>query len=501
MTRPAAQEGDTSTGRPQRRRRRSRGQQSGESTSQSPLSDRSGSRRKRAEEAVSDASSSSGSADGTSPTYSSPLCVPRLHYQLTGYTSDGEGIYKPIDDDMSVLREYDDKDSTYRKKLGRRMKLPTLDMNIPFSFLDKEKMVPIRATATKTILSAAKSVLALSSFIGDRQLPRCSGFLIEWDAARKEGIVVTSADLICSSKSMDDWSGKDVHCRNAKVYVHLLDNTTVEGCLIYFQTDYNLAFFKISVDQHLQLLHLLNQRLEYAQAVFLLGRDESLYLGIGHGRVLCCDPNLANRHHYMNVDATAPECVTGGPAIDYNGEVVGMASLYARQAIIPSFIIFKCWHFWKRFNCIPRPHLGLKFSSIKFRSVPQIDKISRDCKIEDGLIVQEVSEESIAEGLGVRIGDIVTSFNGECISDTVELESMLLSMSEAHFDQGNRLNSKMNVNIGVFHMSNRAQRDIPLSVNVSDKGEVVLRRSYLVNPPSGQELPVPPCRVQRWLCY
>jgi hypothetical protein len=49
------------------------------------------------------------------------------------------------------------------------------------------------------------------------------------------------------------------------------------------------------------------------------------------------------------------------------------------------------------YSCIPRPHLGLKFSSIKFRSVPQIDKISRDCKIEDGLIVQEVySVTSIA---------------------------------------------------------------------------------------------------------
>jgi uncharacterized membrane protein len=47
-----------------------------------------------------------------------------------------------------------------------------------------------------------------------------------------------------------------------------------------------------------------------------------------------------------------PQCVTGGPAIDYNGEVVGMASLYARQAIIPSFIIFKCWHFWKRFKYV-----------------------------------------------------------------------------------------------------------------------------------------------------
>jgi hypothetical protein len=92
-----------------------------------------------------------------------------------------------------------------------------------------------------------------------------------------------------------------------QVYVHLPDNTTVEGCLVYFQTDYNLAFFEISLDQPLQLLPLFNHRVEYAQAVFLLGRDESLYLGIGHGRVLYCDPNLANRHHYMNVDGSAPE--------------------------------------------------------------------------------------------------------------------------------------------------------------------------------------------------
>nr|XP_051181224.1 uncharacterized protein LOC127295329 [Lolium perenne] len=531
MTKSAAQDGEAPTRRPQvqpeTRRRSKRKPASSRKTTQSPKPlpqsappERSTTkRRKRAraavtnskgddrnaaaqeeeeEELASDASSVA--AGGASPTYSSPLCVPRLHYQITGYTSDGEEIYKPIDDDMSVLREYDDKDAKYQAKLARRMKLPTLDMNIPSSFLDEPEMVATRVAAAKTILRAAKSVLALSSSIDGRMLPRCSGFLIEYDEKSKSGIVVTTADLICSRKSIDDWSGRDVHCPNAKVYVHLLDSTSVEGCLICYQKDYNLAFFKISVGQPMQLLAI-NRRVEYAQEVFLLGRDESLYLTIGHGRVLHCDRNLNNRHHYMNVDSTSSECVTGGPAIDLNGEVVGMASMYAREAIIPSFIILKCWHFWRRHQCIPRPHLGLKFSAMKFRSVPQIDKISREYKIEDGLIVQEVSEGSLAEELGVRVGDIVTSFNGKCISDTVELEHVLLRMSEDHFYKGKRLNSKMDVKIGVFHMRNRAKRKITLSVNVSDSGEVVLRGSYLINPPSGEEIPVPPCPVQRgWLC-
>jgi hypothetical protein len=118
MTRPAAQEGDVSSGRPQlgcrRRRRRSRG----ESSSQSPPSETSS---KGGEEAVSDASS--GPADGTSPTYSSPLREPILHYQITGYTSGGERVYKRIDDDMNMLREYRTKDAAYRRKLGIYMLL------------------------------------------------------------------------------------------------------------------------------------------------------------------------------------------------------------------------------------------------------------------------------------------------------------------------------------------------------------------------------------------
>ncbi|KAK1648202.1 hypothetical protein QYE76_066007 [Lolium multiflorum] len=511
MTKSAAQDGEAPTRRPQvqpetRRRSkrkpassrkttqsRARAAQSPKPLPQSAPPEQSTKRRKRAraavtsskgddrnaaaqeeeeEEVASDASSVA--AGGASPTYSSPLCVPRLHYQITGYTSDGGEIYKPIDDDMSVLREYDDKDAKYQAKLARRMKLPTLDMSIPSSFLDEPEMVATRVAVTKTILRAAKSVLALSASIDGRMLPRCSGFLIEYDDKSKSGIVVTTADLICSRKSIDDWSGRDVHCPNAKVYVHLLDSTSVEGCLICYQKDYNLAFFKISVGQPMQLLAI-NHRVEYAQEVFLLGRDESLYLTIGHGRVLHCDRNLNNRHHYMNVDSTSSECVTGGPAIDLNGEVVGMASIYAREAIIPSFIILECWHFWRRHQCIPRPHLGLKFSAIKFRSVPQIDKISREYKIEDGLIVQEVSEGSLAEKRGVRVGDIVTSFNGKCISDTVELEHVLLRMSEDHFYKGKGLNSKMKVKIGVFHMHNRAKREITLSVNVSESGEVVLR--------------------------
>lgn len=52
----------------------------------------------------------------------------------------------------------------------------------------------------------------------DKLLQQCSGFLIEFDNDTKVGIILTSANLICSRRpDTDEWLAKEEYSPEAKV--------------------------------------------------------------------------------------------------------------------------------------------------------------------------------------------------------------------------------------------------------------------------------------------
>uniref|UniRef100_A0ACD5ZYR7 Uncharacterized protein n=1 Tax=Avena sativa TaxID=4498 RepID=A0ACD5ZYR7_AVESA len=223
-------------------------------------------------------------------------------------------------------------------------------------------------------------------------------------------------------------------------------------------------------------------------------------LRITHGRVEYWNPGSGERHHYMylshheadrlsrkknddflshqnNADSLFDCDDNGGSIIGLDGKVVGLVNKHVNKSFVPSCILDKCVDLWSEFRCIPRLHLGMKFTSIKLLDPVHVEKMWRMYKIEDGLIVEEVSKDSHAEKLGICLGDVIERFNGECISTTIELENMLLGRCRDHLDQGNHLNVDIDVSIQVFHLEERLRRTINLTVNVSDSGEIVRRRT------------------------
>ncbi|KAM0877273.1 hypothetical protein ACQ4PT_035604 [Festuca glaucescens] len=380
----------------------------------------------------------------------------------------------------------------YTAKLGRRLRL--------LPKLAHSCHLPIRESAKEVVLHAAKYIIRLSSSVDGKPLANCCGLLIKWDPESKTGTVLTTAHLIRSKHPTENhWEGRDEYNIKANVIVHLLDGTTADGHYLYHQEHYDLAFFKVRVDK--PDLPSFSGSVHCGQDVFRLGRDDHMNLRITHGRVEHQNPRSNQRHHYMyffhqkddSLSHPKNDCYLpdkknddylcdddGGSIIDLDGKVVGLVNKHLRlkKSLIPSCILDKCVDLWCEFRCIPRLHLGMKFSSIKLLDPTHIDKMWRMYKIKDGLIVQEVSKESHAEKLGICLGDIIERFNGESISTTVELENMLLGRCRDHLDQGNRLNEKINVSIQVFHTEERLRRNINLIVDVSEGGEVVKRRTY-----------------------
>ncbi|WVZ96253.1 hypothetical protein U9M48_041917 [Paspalum notatum var. saurae] len=427
------------------------------------------------------ASASTSPDPGPSSAVSSPLCWPALPEVITGENEFGDKIYEPFHKiDPAIVEAHVKLQTKCFAKQDRQLKLASLDNNVRRSCLADPKLVNIRPSVTKTVLQIAKITVGLSSYLDDMLLMQSSGFVIEWDANTKSCAILTSALLIQSSSSVDEWLGLDEYAPDAKVCVQLADKTdsTVVADLVHYDRHYNLALFRAAMDLSAQIPSF-STELKYAQEVFVLGRDKDRNLSVDHGSVVYEGPSCYLRHHYMFTSCGINMLGIGGPLINIAGEIVGMASL-SEMAFIPSSIIVRCLRMWKKFNCIPRPHVGMKLSAITLLDLARIERISRKCDIDDGLIVTLVSEGSAAEKLGVRPGDIITSWNGENISTTIELETFLLHMCEEHLDKGNSNGSNVDVSIGIFHIRNDSHSIKTLTVNVSNDVEVVAEGTYPV---------------------
>ncbi|KAM0899268.1 hypothetical protein ACQ4PT_021428 [Festuca glaucescens] len=167
----------------------------------------------------------------------------------------------------------------------------------------------------------------------------------------------------------------------------------------------------------------------------------------------------------------------GGLVIDLDGKVVGMVNITSQGSFIPCSILLMCLDLWRKYGHITRPHLGFKFFATKFLDPLYIEKIWRKYNIDDGLIVNEVADGSNSEMLGIRRGDIISCFNGEQISTTVELENLLLDICK-DFDRTNQPSAEVDIVIKVFNIRKSRWRELHLTTNIAEHGEVVARESY-----------------------
>ncbi|KQK05097.1 uncharacterized protein LOC100845486 [Brachypodium distachyon] len=404
-------------------------------------------------------------------------------------------LHKPyIPDELAdradIRAAFQNAEAEYQADRNRRSDLFTLDRYSTRSCLTKDRrLLHIRDSAKDAVLLAASSVISLSSYLDDEPLNRCCGLWIQRDDEKKTALVLTSAHLIRANRTTDpkklnkwlfEWTGK--YHRDATVIVHFLDGTTALASLIYLQEHYEFALYEVVVDKPVQL-SIFNDNVHSGQDVLRLGRDECFDLSITHGRVDYRIPSSYERCHYMYFIHDGPDLVhdDGGPVIDLEGKVVGMVHNQSVESFLPSSILHKCLDLWRKLKCVPRAHLGMTFISIKLLDPICIERMRRQHNIQSGLIVEKVSKESNAEKLGVRGGDIIELFNGEYISNTIELEKMLLDIGEDHFHQAKVLDAEVDIRIQIFRATKLCRRARNLNVIVSDCGEDIIKGTYPIN--------------------
>ncbi|KAK3137502.1 hypothetical protein QOZ80_5BG0453130 [Eleusine coracana subsp. coracana] len=476
-------EGSRAAGREQsKKRKRTRAADEGEE-----IVPRRSKRRSIGVEAVAasgSAATEQASSSETSSAVSSPLRAPYIHREVIGVNKWGRVVLEPfIKINPAIVDTFGKHEAKHFAKRRNQLNLVTLDENVPRSRLKFSRFESIHdhESVTEMFLKVAKVVFGLSSYIDGNLLKRTSGFLIEWDKNSKIGTILTSAFLICSkSKSFDDdILGTDEYSPHAEVHAHLLDkhDTVVNAELIKYHKHYNFALYKIKIDTIAGIPPF--SEAKFGQKVFVLGRDKNMHLSIDSGCVLRKGPSSFQQNHYMFASCEINQCAPGGPVIDLSGQFLGMVNLLD-MAFTPSGIIQKCLHMLKKFDCVARLHTGMKFSAIKFLDPIHREKIIRKCDIYSGLIVTEVSEGSVAEEVGIRNGDVIMCWNGESVSTTVELESILLHMSEDHLENGGGIGSTVDIPVDIFYVRKNSYRTIMLPLKLCDDAEVFTKGRYAI---------------------
>ncbi|XP_040245224.1 putative protease Do-like 14 [Aegilops tauschii subsp. strangulata] len=366
----------------------------------------------------------SGSGSGSdSSAHSSPAREPEMPLVPIWRNSKGKLVYGFSDDKAAVAKYHQDL-RKYEEKLARQEQLLTLKL-------------PSKAPGTNElygcpkhkdmILNAAKSILSLSAYLDGKEINRCAGIVVNRDEDRKSLTVLTSAWIICTEKPSNDWLDKE-YAPQAKVIVHLSDGTTVDSQLMYFSKHYDIAFFEITGGLQLQSLPLEGNSEFGHEAFVLVGRDANLDLIYKEAKLASVGPCEFQHNHYKFITCSIPnKCGTGGGLLDFNGKIVGLLSYtFPLVAFIPSSLIMKCSALLSIFGRIVRPQLGLKLKTLGLLGMSRIEQLSHNFNISSGLVVREVSAGCVAERLGIRVGDVILSCQGETVSSIGQVMIVLL---------------------------------------------------------------------------
>ncbi|CAL4999875.1 unnamed protein product [Urochloa decumbens] len=315
------------------------------------------------------------------------------------------------------------------------------------------------------VRKAARSIVSVSSTgHGGVKIQQCSGIIIrQWEEEEKRVIIATCSNIVCSMGRLLD--------PVPKLYVGLPKKTIVEGQLLFVNHHYDIALLEITVDFPLQCPSI-GSGPSYGQEVFLLSRDEESSLMARQGEILWLEEsNYLGRNYQMFLSCEVPEGGNGGPVIDHDGNVTGMAFQHSPDpAVISISTVITCIEMWLKFRRIARPVHGLGVRTMELLNVSLQEEIYDDYDIDSGYIVDVVSYDSAAESLGVLPGDVIVSFDDRHDLTLPQLEDYLLSLGWQFLQNPS---STVYLKLEVYDLIRRSKRSITLPVGFCDTSEQV----------------------------
>ncbi|KAL6844422.1 hypothetical protein ACP4OV_026095 [Aristida adscensionis] len=321
--------------------------------------------------------------------------------------------------------------------------------------------------AKAMIRNAARFIVNVSSTMHDGSEGRqCTGIIMGQSESngKQHTMVVTWSRIVCENGALLD--------PLPKLSVVLPNKTILDGQFLFFNDHYDIALLAIDVDFPLQRASI-GSGPNYGQDIFVLSRDEDSTLMVRDGEILWSEEsNFIGRNYYMFLSCELPMCGSGGPVIDHEGNVTGMAfECLSSPGVLSISTIVTCIGMWSKFSRIARPIHGLGVRTMELLDVSLQEEISRDYHIDSGFIIDYVKYDSPADELGILPGDVIVSFDERHALTLPQLEDHLLSIGWRFLQDSN---SVLELKLEVYDPMKQSKRSITFPLEFCDASERVL---------------------------
>ena len=295
---------------------------------------------------------------------------------------------------------------------------------------DPEDLTEEGLKARNAVLAVSKSVVALAASIvgADGDPPStlaCTGTVVSHEDSATW--ILTSATLI-----RKQGINTEVHEASiAKIEVLLHNKKVVNGQLLMYDLQYNVAVVSIDIQANLPVVVLSDLPESYfltpSPVVAIARKFESQSLQMKRGNT-CRTVSDLDCNELMISTCQIEQVFIGGLLIDLEEKIVGMNFIDDETTpFLPVQVVRGCLTHFKKFREIKQPWLGIRGRALHVLELAKLEKICHRCpKPHSGILVDMIPEASRANCEGVEVGDILNQLDGVVLHSPGQLTAMLL---------------------------------------------------------------------------